>query len=136
MQPGDPDGLSFSPDAVSEMFPDGRFTFKFVVPGRYIVRAVGSRGKSDPDLFASWSVTVAGRPIPEQTMLLKPGSDVSGRTHFDAHGTRPPADLRLIRIHAPLLDATGFGIESETHLQPDGDFRLTSVDAWPDAVPG
>ena len=129
MQPGDPDGLSFSPDAVSELFPDGRFTFNFVVPGRYIVRAVGRSGKDDPDLFASWPVTVAGRTIPEETMVLKPGSDVSGRARFDAHGTRPPADLTPIRIHAPLLDATGFGIESETHLRLDRAFRLTSVDA-------
>jgi hypothetical protein len=129
MQPGDPDGLSFSPDAVSEMFPDGRFTYNFVVPGRYIVRAVGRSGNDDPDLFASWPVTVAGRPIPEETMVLKPGSDVSGRAHFDAHGTRPPSDLKPIRIYAPLLDATGFAIESETHLRPDRAFRLTSVDA-------
>jgi hypothetical protein len=129
MQPGDPDGLSFSPDAVSEMFPDGRFTFSFVVPGRYIVRAVGNSGKDDPDLFASWPVTVAGQSIPEETMVLKPGSDVSGRVHFDAHGTQPPEDLAPIRIHAPLLDATGFGIESETRLQRDRGFRLTSVDA-------
>jgi hypothetical protein len=129
IQPGDPDSLSFSPDAVSEMFPDGRFTFNFVVPGRYIVRAVGSSGNNDPDLFASWPVTVAGRSIPEEAMVLKPGSDVAGRTQFDAHGTRPPGDLRLIRVHAPLLDATGFGIESETQLQRDGSFHLASVDA-------
>lgn len=129
MQPGDPDSLSFSPDAVSEMFADGRFTFDFVVPGRYIVRAVGSTGHDDPDLFASWPVTVDGRPIREEIMVLKPGSDVSGRILFEAHGTRPPADLRQIRVHAPLLDATGFGIESETQLRRDGNFRLTSVDA-------
>lgn len=129
MQPGDPDALSFSPDAVSQMFPDGRFTFDFVVPGHYIVRALGNTGNDQPDLFASWFVNVEGDLIPEQTMTLKPGSDLSGAARFEAHGHRPPADLATIRIHAPLLDATGFGVESETQLQPDATFHLTSVDA-------
>ena len=129
MQPGDPDGLSYSPDAVNKMFPDGRFTYDFVVPGRYIIRALANTGTDQPDLFASWALSVEGREIAEQTMTLKPGSDLSGDARFDTHGTRPPADLKLIRIHTPLLDATGFGIESETRLRPDATFQLTSVDA-------
>jgi Carboxypeptidase regulatory-like domain len=129
MQPGDPAGLSFSPDAVSEIFPDGRFTFDFVVPGHYLVRAQGKTSDSGLDLFAAWFVDVSGQPIGEQTMTLEPGSDVSGVVRFNGHGTHQPADLASIRVWKPLVDGTNFAPESETHVRRNGSFRLTSVDA-------
>jgi protocatechuate 3,4-dioxygenase beta subunit len=129
LQPRDPDGLSLSPDAVMQMFPDGRFSFDFILPGHYIVRAQGNTGTDRPDLFASWPVNVEGDLVEDHTMTLKPGSDLSGVVRFDSDDTPPPADLIQVRVHAPLVDGSGFSAESTTQLNRDGSFKLISVDA-------
>src|SRR4051812_8449905 len=55
------------------IFPDGRFSFEGVAPGRYQIRA---RGQTDPAaaLFAAYSIEVLGTDLEGITMTLRPGA--------------------------------------------------------------
>lgn len=127
MQPAGAERLSFSPNDVVQILPDQQFRFNFVSPGLYVIRAQGNTGADKPSLFADW--TVNGSAVAPVTMTLKPGSEISGRVLFDGHGTPPPADLAPIRVHMPLVDASGFAHESADHVGPDAAFELKSVDS-------
>ncbi len=112
--------LSQPPDAA------GRFSYSNVAPGRYRIMARAIRGASQPPppsgatsatssaggsiggpgpggpapdyLYAVADVDVFGQDISGLSLVLQPGSIVSGRVHFDASTETPPTDLMTLRV--------------------------------------
>ena len=119
MQPGDADRLSFSPDAMTTLFADGRFTIDFVVPGWSMVRGpavVRPRGRGPVSRMAG---PCRRAPRPEATLTLEPGSELSGTVEFEPRGARPPEDLTAIRVFERLVDgATSAPVGSAGGLRP------------------
>jgi len=114
------------PDDVT-IFPDGRFTFGRVPPGRYEIRArAQSQGKSTA-MFATFGLAVDGRDIANLTLVLEPGALLDGRLAIEnRHRTMPPV-LSTIMVRAPLTDGSGYGDALTGAVQKDGAFAIRGV---------
>jgi hypothetical protein len=127
MSPLEGDGVAMVPPEEPAMFPDGRFSFGGVVPGRYQIRA---RGVTDPlgaALFAVFSLEVQGNDVSGIRMTLRPGAILEGTLAVDnKHGTKPPV-LSTIRVRAPFIDGNSFGDALTGTVQPDGAFALRGI---------
>jgi protocatechuate 3,4-dioxygenase beta subunit len=95
--------------------PQGRFLFPTVRPGRYRIIARGpsrlAPGAQAPsaaptgrpavlamDLYAIGEVTVSGRDIDNVTLVLQPGTTISGRIAYEGAILTPPADTVRTQI--------------------------------------
>ena len=90
------------------ILPDGSFSFRNVPPGSYQIRA---RGETEPGgiaRFAMFNVVADGRDVTDITMVLIPGATVAGTVIVHTRTARP-ADLKRLRVRAPLSDGSGFG---------------------------
>src|SRR5262245_19284537 len=65
------------PDDVT-IFPDGRFTFGRVPPGRYELRARAQSQDRSAAMFATFGLTVDGRDIANLALVLEPGALLDG----------------------------------------------------------
>jgi protocatechuate 3,4-dioxygenase beta subunit len=110
-----------------KIFPDGRFSFDGVAPGRYQIRA---RGQTDPAaaaLFAVYSVEVFGADIDGIRMSLRPGAVLEGTVRFEpVRGSRLP-DLAAIRVRAPFVDGNAFGDSLTGTVHPGGAYTLRGI---------
>ena len=127
MSPLEGDGVPMVPPEEPAIFPDGRFSFGGVVPGRYQIRA---RGVTDPlgaALFAVFSLEVRGIDVSGIRMTLRPGAILEGTLAVDnKHGTTPPV-LSTIRVRAPFIDGNSFGDALTGTVQTDGTFALRGI---------
>lgn len=127
MSPLEGDGVPMVPPEEPAIFPDGRFSFGGVVPGRYQIRA---RGVTDPlgaALFAVFSVEVRGTDVTGVRMTLRPGATLEGTLAVEnKRGSKPPA-LSTIRVRAPFIDGNNFGDALTGTVQPDGTFALRGI---------
>ena len=113
----------------------GRFSFRGVMPGTYLVtaRTEGATGA----LLARSRVDVNGEDVRGLTMTLRPAPRVTGRVIFDATTLKPPAGSQPYFIQ---LFALGSGVATSVaigsvpyasgRVSADGSFTLTG------AVPG
>jgi hypothetical protein len=127
MSPLDGEGVPMIPPEEPAIYPDGRFSFRGVVPGRYQIRA---RGVTDPlgaALFAVFSVDVRGIDVSGVRMTLRPGATLEGTLEVDnPRGSKPPV-LSTLRIRAPFIDGNSFGDALTGTVQPDGTFALRGI---------
>lgn len=127
MSPLEGEGVPMVPPEDPAIFPDGRFSFGGVVPGRYQIRA---RGVTDPlgvALFAVFSLDVRGNDVSGVRMTLRPGAILEGTLAVDnRHGTTPPV-LSTIRVRAPFIDGNSFGDALTGTVQPDATFALRGI---------
>jgi len=112
---------------VPQFFPDGRFSFDHVAPGRYQIRARGQTDATGAALFAVYSVEVSGVDLDGIRMTLGPGAMLDGTLTVDAvHGTRRP-DFSTLRVRAPLADGNAFGDSLTGTVQPGGAYILRGI---------
>jgi hypothetical protein len=127
MSPLEGDGVPMVPPEEPAIFPDGRFSFAGVVPGRYQIRA---RGITDPfgaALFAVFSVDVRGIDVSGIKMTLRPGAILEGRLAVEnTRGSKPPLP-GTVRVRAPFIDGSSFGDALTGTVQPDGTFALRGI---------
>jgi hypothetical protein len=127
MTPLEGEGVPMVPPEEPAIFPDGRFSFSGVVPGRYQIRA---RGVTDPlgaSLFAVFSVDVRGIDISGIRMTLRPGATLEGTLAVDnRRGSKPPT-LSTLHVRAPFIDGNTFGDALTGTVQPDGTFALRGI---------
>jgi hypothetical protein len=117
-----------SADAAGEatVLPDGRFTFREVPPGDYVLRARAKTARSDVPLLASFAVNVRARPVQNIAMTLRPGAVVAGQVVVESrHGT-PLMPLAALRVRALLPDGSS-GDVGGAGVRPDGRFTLVGL---------
>jgi hypothetical protein len=110
-----------------QIYPDGRFWFDGVAPGRYQIRA---RGQTDPAataLFAVYSIEVFGGDVEGITMTLRPGAMLNGTLTVErVRGTRVP-EYSALRVRAPFTDGNAFGDSLSGTVQAGGTFALRGI---------
>jgi protocatechuate 3,4-dioxygenase beta subunit len=120
-------GVPMVPLENPELYPDGRFVFNGVAPGRYLIRARGQTDAQATSLFAVYSVEVFGEDVDGIQMTLRPGATLDGLVLVEpAQGTKPPK-LTSLRVRAPLVDGNGFGDSLSGTVQANGGYTLRGV---------
>jgi hypothetical protein len=117
-----------------EMFPDGRFTFGGVAPGRYQIRA---RGQTDPraaSMFAAYSLEVSGKDVEGIQLALRPGATLDGRVTVAAVGGGKRPALSTLRVRAPFVDGDSFGDSLTGNVGADGRFALRGIMKGPHQI--
>jgi hypothetical protein len=110
-----------------QIFPDGRFSFDGVAPGRYQIRARGQTDRTASSLFAVYSIEVFGTDLEGIRMTLRPGAMLDGTVTFESvRGGRPP-DLSTIRVRAPFVDGNAFGDSLTGTVKSSGAYVLRGV---------
>jgi hypothetical protein len=112
---------------MSPIFPDGRFSFSHVTPGRYRIRARGQTEATGAALFAAFSIDVRGTDIDGIRMSLRPGAVIDGTLTVEAHKKTKPPRLPTLRVRAPSIDGNSFGESLTGTVKPDGSFALRGV---------
>jgi len=127
MSPLEGEGVPMVAPEDPQLFPDGRFVFNGVAPGRYQILA---RGQTDPDaaaLFAVYSIEVLGDDVDGISMTLRPGAILDGVVVVDSpRGSKPP-DLTEMRVRAPLVDGNTFGDSLTGGVQANGSYVLRGI---------
>jgi hypothetical protein len=114
------------PDDVT-IFPDGRFTFGRVPPGRYEIRARAQSQDKGTAMFATFDLAVEGRDIANLTLVLEPGAKLDGHLAVEnRHRTTQPL-LSTLMVRAPLTDGSGYGDALTGAVQKDGAFVIRGV---------
>jgi protocatechuate 3,4-dioxygenase beta subunit len=108
------------------LFPDGRFTFTGVAPGRYLIRARGQTDPASAALFAVYSIDVFGEDVSDVQMTLRPGAILDGLVLVESAGGARP-DLTSLRVRAPFTDGNAFGDSLTGTVQVNGSFTLRGV---------
>lgn len=109
------------------IYPDGRFSFNAVAPGRYEIRARGQTDAAAATLFAVYPIEVFGADAGGVTMTLRPGATLDGRLSVESvRGTRPP-QLSALRVRAPFTDGNAFGDSLTGTVQPNGRYALRGL---------
>jgi protocatechuate 3,4-dioxygenase beta subunit len=106
--------------------PDGRFTFRNVPPGRYVIRARGETERAGASLFGTFAITVGGRDVPGVNVTLGAGATLEGVMVLDPSAT-PRPDLSSLRVRAPMADGAIFGDSFTGGVKADGTFELRGV---------
>jgi protocatechuate 3,4-dioxygenase beta subunit len=106
----------------------GRFVFRNVPPGEYVVKAPGPVG-GIPPLFGARHVRVSDGDPPPVVVMVTPGAAVEGRISVEGV---IDADLSGFGISAVSVDldlSPGFGqnVNVTAGSRPDGSFRLNGV---------
>jgi Carboxypeptidase regulatory-like domain len=110
-----------------QLFPDGRFSFASVAPGRYQIRARGQTDRAGSSLFAVYSIEVFGRDLEGIRMTLRPGAVLDGTVTFESvRGSRAP-DLSTLRVRAPLVDGNAFGDSLTGTVKSGGAYVLRGI---------
>ena len=114
----------------ARLLPDGRFEFRNVAPGEYVIQA--SRGRSTPwteGQFGMLRVVVNGRDIDDLELRTSTGSAVNGRITFDARNrTRPPemsaVEITALPVDPDLSPSVGW---AAARIQSDGSFEMAGL---------
>lgn len=110
-----------------EIFPDGRFVFRNVAPGKYEIRAQGEVTPRGVLVFGSFAVTVDGRDLDNIALSLTPGAVIEGKVEWIAGSTPQPRNLPGLRVRAPLADGSSFGDSLTGDVAANGTFRVRGV---------
>jgi hypothetical protein len=120
------DGLYPPPSREVVILPDGSFSFRNVLPGRYQIRARGEVDPTSVALFATFRVTVEGIDVNNVNIVLVPGGAMEGTVRFETvHRARP--QTHGVRVRAPLADGSGFGDALTGELTANGAFRIRGL---------
>jgi protocatechuate 3,4-dioxygenase beta subunit len=107
----------------------GRFEFRNVPPGDYVIQAEGLRmNRSTEGDFVAQFVTVTGADISDVVLQSTPGSTIAGRLTFD--GGDPPAvpDFGIVPESADLdLAPRQARTIARAELRPDLTFQINGV---------
>lgn len=126
MRPLSPRGTVPTATNDVEILPDGRFTFRNVLPGRYQLRACAETGGGQPiPLFAVVTIDVDGRDIRNLTIVMEPGAAIAGTVAVDAGGAT--VSLAGARVRAPLADDSGVDDAPVAEINPDGTFEIRGL---------
>ena len=110
---------------------DGTFEVRDVPPGQYVLRAMtrGGRGGGiggTPN-FTSQAVAVDGFDISGVTLILGPGTTVSGSVVFESTRQQTPDSASGVRVSAPTLDPSPFGGNASARVESDGSFEMRNL---------
>src|SRR6185503_13846051 len=72
MTPLEGEGVPMIPPEDLRLFPDGRFVFNGVMPGRYQIRARAQTDADSAAVFAAFSIDVIGSDVEGIRMTLRP----------------------------------------------------------------
>jgi protocatechuate 3,4-dioxygenase beta subunit len=110
-----------------QVFPDGRFAFVGVAPGRYQIRARGQTDTVMPALFAVYSIEVFGVDVDGIRLTLRPGAILDGTLTVERVKGNDPPPLSSLRVRAPFIDGNAFGDSLSGTVQPGGTFALRGI---------
>ena len=120
-----PGGMPIEPQpgtSVTRVDNSGRFTFRDVTPGQYVLHARAVIRRQDADagraagpgrggfgpvppnqiaqvLWAAVDVPVSGQDLTDLQLILQPGMTVGGRVEFRGASAPAPADLSTVRLN-------------------------------------
>ena len=127
MSPIHGEGVAAPPPGDASVFPDGRFSFGQVAPGRYQIRARGQTDSDGPALAAVFAIDVQGNDVERIRMTLQPGGVLAGKLTVDARrGSRPPR-LQDLRVRTLSADGSSFGDPMTGAVHANGSFTLQGV---------
>jgi protocatechuate 3,4-dioxygenase beta subunit len=127
LSPFDGEGAPTNALEEPKFFPDGRFSFDGVAPGRYQIRARGQTDAAAAALFAVYSVEVFGVDLDGIRMTLRPGATLDGTLAIESvRGTRRP-DFSTLRVRAPFADGNAFGDSLTGTVQPGGAYVVRGI---------
>ncbi len=126
MAPLEGEGVPMVAPEDPALFPDGRFTFNGVAPGRYLIRARGQTNTDAAALFAVFSIEVFGKDVEGIQMTLRPGAILDGLVMVESTGGAHP-DLVSLRVRAPFTDGNAFGDSLTGTVQANGAFTVRGV---------
>jgi hypothetical protein len=107
--------------------PDGRFMFRNVTPGRYIIRAQAETGRRGASLFGTFSLTVLSGDMADITVTVTPGATAEGRLRFDDVRSAPRPPARSVRVRAVATDGVAFSDALSEVPAPDGRFEFRGI---------
>jgi carboxypeptidase family protein len=121
--------VSATTDTVGAVtYPDGRFEFRNVAPGEYVVQAYGGRAnRSTEGEFAAEIVSVNGNGV--SSVFLRASSGSSIRGHVTLEGT-PLPNPRNIKIATAPVDpdlAPGASALAEAEVRADWTFEMAGI---------
>jgi len=107
-------------------YPDGRFEFRNVAPGEYVVQVYrGKRSSSIEGEFASQFVAVNGSDVTDLIVQTSTGSIVNGHVILDGGGTIRPRDVELTAVPVDLDLSPGDPAHAE--IYNDWTFELLGL---------
>jgi carboxypeptidase family protein len=124
---GDMATAAIPPDDVM-LYPDGRFSFRNVPPGRYVLRGRGETERGGLTLFATYLIVVEGRSVDGVVLQLVRGGTFEGVLEIAprarARRLRAPPTLR---VRAPFIDGTSFGDAVSGDVDAAGRFQIRGL---------
>jgi hypothetical protein len=127
MSPLEGEGVPMVAPEDPQLFPDGRFIFSGVAPGRYQIRARGQTGPQAAALFAVYPIEVLGDDVDGIRLTLRPGAVLDGVLVAKAHAGAKRPDLTTLRVRAPLLDGNAFDDSLSGLVQANGNYSLRGI---------
>ncbi len=109
------------------IWPDGRFSFRNVIPGRYVIRARGQTEPGGTPLFGTFSAVLEGTDLDKLTIVLSPGGTVEGGIELERSRGVPPLTLSGLRVRAVAADGVAFADALSELADRDGRFVVRGV---------
>lgn len=109
------------------LFPDGRFVFQRVPPGRYVLRGRGETEGGGVTLFATFLVAVEGRNVDNVALQLTRGAVVEGSVELLSPRTERVPARSALRVRAPFIDGTSFGDAVTGDVDSGGRFQIRGL---------
>jgi hypothetical protein len=121
---------SATTDAVGAVtYPDGRFEFRNVAPGEYVIQAYGGHAnRSTEGEFAAEIVSVNGNDV--SSVFLRASSGSSIRGHVTLEGTPLPNPRNIEIATAPVdrdLAPSGASALAEAEVRADWTFEMAGI---------
>ena len=112
---------------------DGAFEIRNVPPGPYTLRATtrgGRGGSGGQPVFASQGIDVDGYDVDDLTLVMTPGTTLSGSVRLETTAGQP-ANLDRVRITADALQNIPRLGNVEGRINEDGRFEIQNVPGGP-----
>jgi protocatechuate 3,4-dioxygenase beta subunit len=109
------------------IYPDGRFEFRNVAPGEYVVSSYRGRSASTEGEFGAVVVSVNAGNVSGVSLITSAGSTIRGRVLFDGAPAPPAGDVAISTMPTdPDLSPKG-GDLATASLDADGAFALRGI---------
>jgi protocatechuate 3,4-dioxygenase beta subunit len=119
-------GLTATESTGAIIHPDGRFEFRNVVAGEYVISAYRGRNGSTEGEFGATLISVNGSDVARVTLTTSVGSIVRGSVTFEGSSTsQPDIEVSTLPVDADL--APRAGELASTRTGPDGRFALSGI---------